>query len=177
VCQGDVRNSPIETIELKTPVMVLERSLRRDSGGAGKFRGGLGIQTRARSLVAGRWTTANGSGGRLTCLPWGLWGGKPGRAAETLVKGTGETEFHVPSGTGASTAGTEIMYRTAGGGGWGDPLERAPESVLADVMEGYVSPDAARTEYGVVIEGSQINQQATDGLRRERKADQKGTQA
>ncbi|HTB66062.1 MAG TPA: hydantoinase B/oxoprolinase family protein [Steroidobacteraceae bacterium] len=176
VCQGDVRNSPIETIELKTPVMVLERSLRCDSGGAGKFRGGLGIQTRARSLVAGRWATQNGAGGRLTCLPWGLWGGKPGRAAETLIKGADEAEFHVPAGTGASSAGTEILYRTAGGGGWGDPLEREPDAVLADVMEGYVSPQAARAEYGVVIEGTQVDRPATQRLRSQRKADQKGTQ-
>ncbi len=62
VCQGDVRNAPIETMELKTPVLILERSLREDSGGAGEFRGGLGVRTRARSLVEGRWNAGGGGG-------------------------------------------------------------------------------------------------------------------
>ncbi|MDB5685064.1 MAG: N-methylhydantoinase B/acetone carboxylase, alpha subunit [Sphingomonas bacterium] len=152
VCQGDVRNSPIENIELKTPLMVVERALRADSGGAGEFRGGLGIQTHAKALVAGRWNSSSGDGGRRTCPPWGLAGGKPGKLAETLVKRADEVEFHAPSGPGfVGGVGAEILYRTAGGGGWGDPRARDPERVLADVREGYVSLEAAREDYGVAI--------------------------
>lgn len=173
VCQGDVRNSPIETIELKTPVLVLERSLRQDSGGAGKFRGGLGIQTRARSLVAGRWYAQSGAGGRLSCPPWGLWGGKPGRIAETLVKAPGEREFHLPAGAGSnSVPDAEILYRTAGGGGWGDPLERDPDRVLNDVREGFISEASAIEDYAVVIERGEVNAMATNHLRLERKSGQ-----
>jgi len=168
VCQGDVRNSPIETIELKTPMMVLERALRTDSGGAGQYRGGMGIQTIARSLVPGRWNASSGSGGRVSCPPWGLWGGQAGATAETLIKGPAETGFHLPDGRGGiSEAGTEILYRTAGGGGWGDPRRRPAEKVLADVRQGYVSVEAARTEYGVVIIDGRIDNDATGQLRGE----------
>jgi N-methylhydantoinase B len=168
VCQGDVRNSPIENIELKTPLIVLERSLRQDSGGAGLHRGGLGIATRARSLVAGRWNSSSGSGGRVSCPPWGLQGGKPGKTAETLVKGPAEAEFHLPAGAGfQSEAGSEILYRTAGGGGWGNPAWRDPERVLEDVREGYISLASARADYGVVITNDAIDVAATHILRRD----------
>ncbi len=65
VCQGDVRNAPIENIELKGPVIVEERALRPDSGGAGQFRGGLGVRTRIRALADGRINVQGGDGGRL----------------------------------------------------------------------------------------------------------------
>jgi N-methylhydantoinase B len=166
VCQGDVRNSPIETLELKTPMLVLERSVRQDSGGAGTFRGGLGIQTRARSLAAGRWNASSPSGGRISCPPWGLRGGKPGKTAETTVRGPDESEFHLPLSPGFSTGpGAEIIYRTAGGGGWGDPLERAVERVLHDTLEGFISKEAARDEYGVVVSNGGIDLAATQALR------------
>jgi N-methylhydantoinase B len=166
VCQGDVRNSPIETLELKTPVLVLERSLRQDSGGAGEFRGGLGIQTRARSLAAGRWNASSASGGRVTCPPWGLRGGRPGQTAATFVKGPTETEFHTPLSPGfATAAGAEIIYQTAGGGGWGDPLNRDVDRVLQDVLAGFISQTAAHDEYGVVVQSGEIDLAATRTLR------------
>jgi N-methylhydantoinase B len=167
VCQGDVRNAPIENIELKNPVLVLERALRQDSGGPGKFRGGLGISTRARGLVDGRWAAGGNRGGRTDCAPWGLWGGKDGAIADVLVKRPTDPDFHPsPGGRYAGPVGTEVLYRTAGGGGWGDPLERDPRMVAADVSEGYVSPDAARNEYGVVLaaDGS-VDDAATTQLR------------
>ena len=153
VCQGDVRNSPIENIELKTPIMVMERALRQDSGGAGQFRGGLGISTHAKSLSDGRWNSNSGGGGRNTCPPWGLWGGKSGKIAQTLLKLPTDGEFKRPGPPGITPAGTEILYQTAGGGGWGDPMQRDPERVLRDVREGYISIDAARTDYGVELTG------------------------
>jgi N-methylhydantoinase B len=170
VCQGDVRNAPIENIELKNPILVLERSLRQDSGGPGKFRGGLGINTRARALVAGRWA-AGGGGGRVNCPPWGLWGGKSGKIAETLIKGPADTEFRrSESPRYNGDAGSEILHRTAGGGGWGDPLERDPASVLVDVREGYISAQAALDEYGVVLSSdcSAVDVDATARLRADR---------
>jgi N-methylhydantoinase B len=166
VCQGDVRNSPIETLELKTPVLVLERSVRQDSGGAGQFRGGLGIQTRARSLAAGSWNASSPSGGRITCPPWGLRGGGPGKTAATLVRGPDESEFHVPVAPGfASGPGAEIIYQTAGGGGWGDPLERDIDRVLQDTLAGFISQQAAHDDYGVVLRDGGIDLAATQALR------------
>jgi N-methylhydantoinase B len=172
VCQGDVRNAPIETIELKCPVLVVERALRPDSGGAGKFRGGLGIQTTARGLAPGRWNVGGQAAlGRTTCPPWGLWDGKPGTVAGTEVKAPGEPGFTRTTSAAryAGVAGSEVRYLTAGGGGWGDPLERDPERVLRDVIEGYVSPEAARRDYGVVLasNGRSLDPAATDALRGE----------
>ena len=167
VCQGDVRNTPIETMELKTPVLVLERSLRPDSGGAGKFRGGLGLQTRVRSLVEGRWNAAP-PGARSSCPPWGLWGGKEGKPGATFVKEASNDDFKKsPTPRYAGPAGTEVLYQTAGGGGWGDPLERPAETVLRDVLEGYVSQEVALSEYGVVLApgGQAVDWAATEARR------------
>jgi len=84
VCQGDVRNAHIKKMELKWPVLVLGRELRQDSGGAGKFRGGLGLATKVRGLVEGRWTLADS--GRKDFPPLGLFGGKPGAASDSLLR-------------------------------------------------------------------------------------------
>src|SRR2546430_1357050 len=84
VCQGDVRNGSIEGIELKCPVLVESRGLRKDSCGAGKYRGGLGIDMRVRNLVEGRWNFEHAR--RLKCPPWGLWGGTAGEAGSYLMR-------------------------------------------------------------------------------------------
>src|SRR6266566_855658 len=134
VCQGDVRNGSIEGIELKCPVLVEARALRRDSCGAGKHRGGLGIDMRVRNLVEGRWNFEHAR--RLKCPPWGLWGGTAGEAGRYLVREPDEHEFRVAGGAHhAVPVRTEVIVRTGGGGGWGDPLERDPAAVRADVEE------------------------------------------
>jgi N-methylhydantoinase B len=85
VCQGDVRNGSIEGIELKCPVLVESRALRTDSGGAGKYRGGLGIDMRVRNLVEGKWNFELVK--RNKCPPWGLWGGEAGEYGMYLLRG------------------------------------------------------------------------------------------
>lgn len=167
VCQGDVRNTPIETLELKTPVMVLERGLWPDSGGAGKHRGGLGAQTRIRALVDGRWN-AGPPGYRTGCAPWGLRGGKPGAVGHTLIRQPGEGDYQPSiSPRPFGPAGTEVLYRTSGGGGWGDPLERETARVLHDLKEGFITPERAREDYGVVLTaGSQTIDEAATAKRR-----------
>jgi N-methylhydantoinase B len=150
VCQGDVRNAPIENIELKCPVVIEERMLREDSGGAGKFRGGLGLDTRVRSLVEGRWNLIQT--GRRQCPPWGLNGGKEGAPSDYLLKLPGQDHWEsVDVALHPVPKNSQTIVRTAGGGGWGDPRKRKPERVLADVLEGYVSVEAAQREYGVVL--------------------------
>jgi N-methylhydantoinase B len=168
VCQGDVRNAPIENMELKGPVLILERGLRADSGGPGEFRGGLGVQTRLRTLAPGRLNVAGGDGGRITCPPWGLCGGRSAAVAATLVRLPGEKELHASTSPQPMwPAETEVLYLTAGGGGWGDPLEREPSRVLRDVREGYVSAERAREDYGVVLAagGDDVDLDATAALR------------
>ncbi|MFH1489277.1 MAG: hydantoinase B/oxoprolinase family protein [Pseudomonadota bacterium] len=150
VCQGDVRNAPIENIELKCPVIIEERALRRDSGGAGKFRGGLGLDTRVRSIVEGRWNLMQTK--RRQCPPWGLNGGKDGAPSDSLLKLPGQDEWNsVDVGLHPVPKDSRVIIRTAGGGGWGDPLERDPERVLEDVIEGFITAEAAKKEYGVVL--------------------------
>ena len=142
--------SSIEGIELKCPVMVCGRELRRDSCGAGKFRGGLGIDMRVRNFVEGRWNLANS--GRTECAPWGLWGGANGGTAAYLMREKGGKEWIEPDvNRHPVEPNTEVIVRTGGGGGWGDPLERDPAKVAWDVLEDLVSADAAREHYGVVL--------------------------
>ena len=91
VCQGDVRNASIEGIELKCPVLVESRALRTDSGGAGKHRGGLGLDTCVRNLVDGRWNFDHPR--REQCPPWGIWDGKAGTTGDFLLRLPGENDF------------------------------------------------------------------------------------
>jgi N-methylhydantoinase B len=174
ICQGDVRNAPIENIELKCPVIVEERVLRQDSGGAGKFRGGLGLDSRVSNLVEGRWNLMQT--GRRNCPPWGLWGGRSGGASDYLLRLPEQSEWQsvdvalhpVPNNSG-------VIIRTAGGGGWGNPLERDPQKVRMDVLEGFVSLEAARNQYGVVLRtGSnpfvcEVDEEATKKLSKKMK--------
>jgi len=174
VCQGDVRNAPVETIELKAPVLVERRGLRPDSGGPGKYRGGLGQSTELRSLAEGRWNFSNA--GRRRCPPWGLAGGGPGAISANLIKLPTDPDVRPIDGTRhLAPAETHAVVETAGGGGWGNPLERDPAAVLNDVVEGYVSLSEARNAYGVVIDpsGLSIDFQATAELRAARGDEQR----
>ncbi len=165
VCQGDVRNGSIEGIELKCPVLVESRALRTDSGGAGKYRGGLGIDMRVRNLVEGKWNFELVK--RNQCPPWGLWGGEAGEYGMYLLREPAEREFSPARGVHRPVpVGSEVIVRTGGGGGWGDPLERDPMAVRADVQEEFVSARAARERYGVVLrEDLRIDHAATERVR------------
>ena len=93
VCQGDVRNAPIETIELKTPVLVEQRALREDSGGAGKYRGGLGMMTQMRELDR-RPLEHEQQRAAANCRRGACGAVKPGAASQNLMRAPGEAEFH-----------------------------------------------------------------------------------
>jgi len=165
VCQGDVRNGSIEGIELKCPVLVESRGLRTDSCGAGKYRGGLGIDMQVRNLVEGHWNFEQTR--RTLCPPWGLWGGTPGESGGYLLRLPEENEFRLMAGARIPVpVEAEAIVRTGGGGGWGDPLERDPERMRNDVREELISRDAARKLYGVVLtDGLALDRAATQTLR------------
>ena len=166
VCQGDVRNAPIESIELRCPVVVEERKLRTDSAGAGLHRGGLGVDTTVRNLVRGMWNSFMIS--RSECPPWGINGGMAGDRGGYLVRRPDEDEFHWEEVVLYNVEpGSLVTTRTAGGGGWGKPTERDPERVLDDVREGFVSRAAAERDYGVVLDENTmtIDDAATADLR------------
>jgi len=170
ICQGDVRNGAIEAIELKCPLMIEGRSLRQDSGGAGKYRGGLAVDLHVRNFSEGRWNL--GRPYRRGMAPWGLGGGKGGAIGDYLLKKPGDNEFKMTVGHNYPTpANSEVIVRQLGGGGWGDPLERDVEAVRSDVLDDYVSRAAASRDYGVVLKDDlSLDAAATEKLRREMKA-------
>jgi N-methylhydantoinase B len=170
VCQGDVRNGAIEAIELKCPVLVKERALRADSGGAGKYRGGLGGNTTVVNFVEGRWNLNRPP--RIDCPPWGIRGGKPGGHGDALLRLPTENEFKsVDANRYLVPSKCEVIIQTGGGGGWGDPLDRDAERVREDVIDGFVSVAAAEREYGVKLDPRDLSLDAaaTRRLRDERR--------
>jgi N-methylhydantoinase B len=149
VSHGDTYKGSLEVEESLSPYQLRYYRLATDSGGAGRFRGGLGIDI--------AWQFPEGCLAmieleRSKCPPWGLHGGKPGRGNTGEILRPDGTSRGVQKVTGAEFApGTTIVYHTAGGGGWGDPLKRDPAAVLNDVLQGYVSLERARDDYGVVL--------------------------
>ncbi|MBS4026863.1 MAG: hydantoinase B/oxoprolinase family protein [Clostridia bacterium] len=169
VCQGDVRNAPIESMELKAPIIVEERKLRMDSGGSGKHRGGMGLDVRMRNLAEVQWSVSQS--GRRQCPPWGLWGGNTGTVSDDLLKLPEEKDWaSIYISRHTVPADAQILVRTAGGGGWGDPFERDPEKVRWDVIEGNISLQAAIDQYGVFLNPNDlsVDVKATEKLRKRR---------
>jgi N-methylhydantoinase B len=173
VCQGDVRNGSIEGIELKCPVVVESRELRPDSCGAGKYRGGLGIDMRVKNLVEGKWNFEMPR--RSKRPPWGIRGGTPGEPGGYLLKLPGEKNFTMRGGSHIPVpVGAQAIVRTGGGGGWGRPSDRPVEVVAMDVAEGFISAAAARKLYGVVVRGNMtLDEAATARLRKRLKSPRK----
>ena len=170
ICQGDVRNAPIEKVELKWPLMVLKRELIQDSGGPGKYRGGLGMVIHVKNLVKGSWTILTRRTGRVPSF--GLLKGKPGSEPDSRMRMPEEKEFHDAAlGLHSVPAETEVKFFTGGGGGWGDPMDRDPKKVIWDVEEGYISTKAAADDYGVVCDPETlvIDEKATAKKRNELK--------
>jgi N-methylhydantoinase B len=137
VCQGDVRNSPVELQEIRYPILVEEHALRENSGGAGKFRGGIGVRLTYRVEVPCK-VTINCE--RTMCPPWGIAGGGPGAPNTAVIKSKAGGERVVLKGTEIPLeAGDVVTFETAGGGGYGDPRERAADAIERDLRQGFVT--------------------------------------
>ena len=174
---GESRNVPAEVIEERHPVIVQKYELRRDSGGAGKFRGGLGVE---------KFWTALADINPISVIEqtkypaWGLFGGKSGLPNEAVFCPNKPYEYRGTSGNKVANytwpKGEEWHLYMGGGGGWGDPLERDPDAVLKDVIGEYVSLDSAEGDYGVVIKEvdgeNTLDEAATQALRSERRAEE-----
>jgi len=145
-------NIPVEAQEANQPMLIERFELIRDSAGAGKFRGGCGIRRDLRLLAdEGKLTNLSD---RQKFAPYGLGGGKSGKLGRTVLNpGPGEQVVHGKQSR-EFAYGDVISFQQSGAGGYGDPLERDPQRVLEDVLDDYVSVEAARGEYGVVIAGT-----------------------
>jgi N-methylhydantoinase B len=146
-----VRNSPVEALELRFPMRVEKRSLREDSGGPGKHRGGLGMVTEITNLVEGTWRLS--MAGRHLNPPWGLWGGHDGPPGGHALQPPGG-EFKPVNGRVTAEPGSVARIFTGGGGGWGSPLERSVDELAEDLVRGYVSAEAATSVYGLVLDAA-----------------------
>ncbi|HMF50276.1 MAG TPA: hydantoinase B/oxoprolinase family protein, partial [Candidatus Saccharimonadales bacterium] len=149
MCQGDVKNTPIELQELYYPLLYDCHAFRADSGGAGKFRGGIGVEVRVRPLHD-FYLSRNTD--RVKCPPWGLLGGEEGAVNETVIRRNGKDEI-LPGKFSHLLVhpGETVVFFTAGGGGYGNPSERLAGAVKRDVELGYVSQDKARLNYPDVV--------------------------
>ena len=163
-------NTPIEAIETVYPIRFLKYEMRKDSGGPGMWRGGVGLE-RSWMLLASS-AVLSVLAERTKMPPWGLYGGKPGAKGEYyLIKANGKRVRLKSKCTVKMEKGDIFMVRTPGGGGYGKPFERNPELVFRDVINGLVSPESARKDYGVVIdlENMKVDWKSTKLLRLRRK--------
>ncbi len=145
MCHGDTRLVPIEVQEATYPLLIEEFSLRQDSGGAGAFRGGLGLQRAYKMLAPCEILTRFD---RTKFPPWGLMGGHAGASGDVeVVAQDGSIRGGLRENLKLS-AGDRLVVKTGGGGGYGDPKSRSRESIKADLQHGYISEEAAQTIYG-----------------------------
>ncbi|RQG99632.1 hydantoinase B/oxoprolinase family protein [Natrarchaeobius oligotrophus] len=182
VTETMVQNIPVEVFENKAPVSFDRLSLRQDSGGAGKHRGGLGLR---RDFRIDHPVGALSIVQKTRTAGWGIDGGEPGakngivldlhddadERVQVLVDNADiydDDRRWVGMFRGTFHEGEVISNRTGGGGGYGEPFDRDLEAVLEDVIDGYVSREAAREEYGVAItDDLEIDRDETAALRSE----------
>ena len=154
---GNCRNTPVEVLETKFPWVTLEYKIRRDSGGPGKYRGGLGCSRILRVLAPE--ITVSALMDRTKTHAWGLFGGGKGASGGIFVRKNGDKRFRTFSeafGTVSDSKftrvvlkeGDEVMIHSPGGGGYGLPSERTSEAIEQDIQQGWVSSEAARNLYG-----------------------------
>jgi N-methylhydantoinase B len=144
-----IQNVATEVIESVSPVILRQRELRTDSGGAGRHRGGLGQEIRFEVRSEGPWTLS-GMYDRIRFAPRGTQGGLDG-AAGAVLDADGRT---LPSkGRVVLPSGAQVTLHLPGGGGLGDPHERSPAAIEADIAEGYVTQSLALRDYGKVGSG------------------------
>lgn len=148
----NTRNNPLEDLGMHLPLICDRYEVRDDvPPGAGKFRGGAGVVKSQRYLTPGFMTH---EGDRHLDAPWGIFGGKPGAVGKMEIHNvnTGETRQAHSKFSGLRTdAGDVVSYFSPSGGGYGDPLDRDPQKVLDDVLDGFIPPASAREDYGVAL--------------------------
>ncbi|HEX2227345.1 MAG TPA: hydantoinase B/oxoprolinase family protein [Candidatus Binatia bacterium] len=149
ICQGDVKNTPIELQELYYPLLYECHRLRADSGGKGQYRGGSGVEVRVTPLHEVR---VSRNTDRLQCPPWGLLGGGDGATNQTMIERAGKQET-LPGKFSHLLVrpGETVTFLTAGGGGYGQPEKRAAAAIEGDIDLGYLSEVRARQDYSAAV--------------------------
>ena len=153
-----VRNTPIEVLELRTGMVMESFELLADSGGAGRYRGGLGTRRVIRFVDEGEFLSV---AKKTKTAPWGLAGGSDSVATSFTLFPDTERSRRVGTFRAKVAAGDRVSVVTGGGAGYGPRWERAGEAVLADVRDGYVTVDGARRNYGIIITGDAIDMQTS----------------
>jgi N-methylhydantoinase B len=147
----NTENAPVEETEANYPVRILRYSLIEDSEGGGRHRGGLGV--RRDYTFPGHEPSFSILSDKARYAPWGLFGGAAARPAKYVLNPETGRARELPSKiTLQLAAGDVVSVQTPGGGGTESPVERPPERVAADVGQGKISPERARTVYGVVVD-------------------------
>ncbi|MEQ9121126.1 MAG: hydantoinase B/oxoprolinase family protein, partial [Alphaproteobacteria bacterium] len=160
---GDVPDIPAEMQEALYPFLLTERKLRPDSGGAGRRRGGLGVEKSYRILAP---CTVALKFERGQCPPWGLAGGGAGETCYVEIRRADGETIKAWKGSYPLAAGDLMRVVSGGGGGYGPPTEREIERVADDVENGYVTREAAESVYGVVFAATgEIDRDATEARR------------
>jgi N-methylhydantoinase B len=160
-------DTPVEALELDYPLRVERYAFEPDSGGPGQLRGGLGLRREVRYLAGEGYFTNRSEAQKFPAV--GTLGGRSGQPSrQALLRAAGGTETLPSKITNLNIhEGDLISMVTAGGGGYGRPWKRAPDLVLADVLDGKVTTAAARAQYGVVLaaDGKTVDAPATAALR------------
>ena len=173
---GNTWNLPVEAIEMKYPLRIDRYELRRDSGGPGEWRGGLSIRRDYRMLApTGEMSVL---GNRVRVPPYGLFGGHTGAPAryrldpDTPDERPAAPEFGAKKSMVTLRQDQVVGQETAGGGGYGDPLDRDPSAVARDLEYGYVSATSAYEHYGVVVDqDGHLDEKGTLARRQSMRAD------
>ena len=146
---GDTLDYPIEVQEALYPVHIDYQLIRPDTGGAGEFRGGCGLEKLTTLLAP---CTTQIFFDRTVCPPWGILGGKEGATPSLVVERKDGSKQSVLKGFVQLQPGDQVRVRSGGGGGYGDAAKRAPDRVARDVRLGYVSREGASEFYGVALD-------------------------
>jgi len=158
---------PIEAVEQLYPVRVERTSLREDSGGPGRWRGGLGLTREVRIQTLGAQLSVLAE--KSVLPPFGVCGGGAGATNRFWLRRNGERVEPSPLPGKVSgfplVPGDILVMDSSGGGGFGDALERDPARVVADIAEGYVTPAAGESVYGVVLRDGAPDAAATEARR------------
>ncbi len=146
---SNTMNTPIEVIEMAFPLRLERYEVAPDTGGAGRFRGGCAAR-RVWRLLDGAEAVGSLCMERMTSAPFGLRGGKPGAPATVVLTTPDGGSRSLPSkGAFDVPGGSVVDMVTPGAGGFGDPAERDPGAIGRDLLDGYITADAARADYGI----------------------------